>query len=71
VILYVGSNQQRRSAIPFVHSRCPVVAQGCLDQAAPYRSAFWGAPAAHTRAVEVVGAAESEPTATSAVRRSN
>jgi hypothetical protein len=47
------------------------MAQGCLDQAAPYRSAFWGAPAAHTRAVEVVGAAESEPTATSAVRRSN
>jgi hypothetical protein len=29
------------------------------DPAAPYGSAYWGAPAAHTRAVEVVGAAES------------
>ena len=39
----------------------PDVAQGCLDQAAPYGSAYWGAPAAHTRAVEVVGTAESDP----------
>jgi hypothetical protein len=39
----------------------PVLAQGCLDQAAPYGSAYWGAPAAHTRAVEVIGAAESDP----------
>ncbi len=27
----------------------------------PYGSAYWGAPAAHTRAREVVGAAESRP----------
>ena len=27
----------------------------------PYGSAYWGAPAAHTRAREVVGAAESDP----------
>src|SRR5260370_42350818 len=42
-------------------ARTLFMAQGCLDQAAPYRSAYWGAPAAHTRAVEVVGAAESDP----------
>ena len=37
------------------------IAQGCPDPAAPYRSAYWAAPAAHLRAVEVVGAAESDP----------
>jgi hypothetical protein len=31
------------------------------DPAAPYGSAYWGAAAAHTRAVEVVGTAESGP----------
>ncbi len=36
-----------------------VLAQGCHDPAVPYGSAYWGAPAAHTRAREVVGAAES------------
>src|SRR6266436_33275 len=33
----------------------------CPDPAALYGSAYWGAPAAHTRAVEVVGTAESAP----------
>jgi hypothetical protein len=37
------------------------MAQGCPDPAALYGSAYWGAPAAHARAVEVVGTAESEP----------
>src|SRR6266436_7959340 len=37
------------------------LAQGCPDPAAPLGSAYWGAPAAHTRTGEVVGAAESDP----------
>src|SRR5216684_58649 len=40
---------------------CPQLAQGFPDPAVPYGSAYWGAPAAHTRAREVVGAAESDP----------
>jgi hypothetical protein len=39
----------------------PHVAQGCLDPAAPHGSAYRGAPAAHTRARELVGVAESDP----------
>jgi len=39
----------------------PVLAQGCPDPAAPYGSAYWGRPAAHTGAGEVVGAAKSDP----------
>jgi len=39
----------------------PQLAQGYPDPADPYGSAYWGAPAAHTRAREVVGAAESDP----------
>jgi len=39
----------------------PQLAQGYPDPAVPYGSAYWGAPAAHTRAREVVGAAESDP----------
>jgi hypothetical protein len=35
------------------------MAQRCLDPAAPCGSAYWGPPAAHARAREVVGAAES------------
>src|SRR5207245_3859955 len=31
------------------------------DPAAPYGSAYWGTPAAHRRATEVVGVAESDP----------
>ena len=45
--------------------RFPEMAQGCHDPAVPYGSAYWGAPAGHTRVVEVIGAAESDPKATS------
>ncbi len=39
----------------------PVLAQGCPDPAAPHGSAYRGAPAAHNRTGEVIGAAESDP----------
>jgi hypothetical protein len=38
-----------------------LLAQGCPDPTGPKWSAYWGAPAAHTRAREMVGAAESDP----------
>lgn len=42
-----------------------LVGPGCPDLAAPYGSAYWGASAAHMRAREMVGAAESDPLLTS------
>ncbi len=44
-----------------MHRKSPLLAQGCHDPAAPYWSAYWGAPAARTCAGEVVGATESDP----------
>src|SRR5258708_542128 len=41
----------------------PVLAQGCPDPTGPKWSAYWGAPAAHSRAREVAGVAESDPKA--------
>jgi hypothetical protein len=41
------------------------MAQGRPGPASPYRSAYWGAPAAHARAEEVDDAAESDPESTS------
>src|SRR5260370_20787090 len=49
----------------------PTVAQGCLDPAAAHGSACRGAPAAHNRTGEVIGAAESDPNRTEIVRGSN
>jgi Pyruvate/2-oxoacid:ferredoxin oxidoreductase delta subunit len=40
---------------------CVLMAQDCPDPAARHRSAYWGRPAVHSRAMEVVGAAESDP----------
>src|SRR5258708_144141 len=39
--------------------QCQPLAQGCPDPTGPKWSAYWGAPAAHTRVREAVGAAES------------
>ncbi len=41
--------------------RCLLLAQGCPDPAAPYGSAYWGAPAARKCAGELADAAESGP----------
>ncbi len=38
-----------------------LLAQSYPDPTAPYGSAYWGTPAADTRAREVVGVAESNP----------
>src|SRR5260370_34609391 len=50
-----------------IKPRCRLLAQGCPDPAAPHGSAYWGAPAAHKRTGEVVGAAESDPNRSSAL----
>src|SRR5260370_21737710 len=53
----VGTGSSGRFVLPCVG---PFLAQGCLDPAAPFGSAYWGAPAAHSRARAVVGVAESD-----------
>src|SRR5437879_6584272 len=44
-----------------VHCESPLWAQGCPDPATRYGSAYWGRPATHWRAREVVGVAEYDP----------
>ncbi len=65
--------QKRRSGSRTAPRRdrrqCPLVAQGCLIRPLRNGSAHWGAPAAHTLAGKVVGAAESDPSPTPTVHR--
>src|SRR5260370_23577041 len=58
-----ASEYELRHTAPGFCCRCSsrVLAQGCPHPAAPHVSAYWGAPAAHKRTGEVVGAAESDP----------
>src|SRR5712671_2250600 len=55
----------KRGGPAFLQRGSPDLAQGCLIRRLRNGSAYWGTPAANTRTSQAVGAAESDPTATS------